>query len=271
MTAISWDPDGQAGAWIAGRLGEFGTVGGNVPLGYECYVSIPNSADPDNASDGTIDLADDGARLQQLLDVLLPAGAEQSIHCALWNGYGFLYDHGTDPALSGSVGVLVAVGDDALPLRYDSPGSSASPADVGPEAVPGIAPAGLEEAAEAALHDQGTDRWTELQRRAHEELWASLVERPARLHLQLPHRDYYLWSGGREVASAVAHQDQSPTLFFAADRSWFVNSDLDSARTEIGGTAALLAPLLGPRWGGLLVRTDSPITAVWDTHPQANS
>lgn len=215
MALVSWDSDGRAAERIGERLGEFGTVGGNVPLGYESYVSIPNSADPGYASDGTIDLSDGPERLEQLLDVLLPPGTEQTLHCALWNGYGFLYDHGTDPNASRGSGMLASVSGEPMPVQHDR-----------------------------------------------------LVERAEQVHLSLPHRDHHLWSGPREVASALLDHLQSPTIMFPADRSWFLNSDLDSARTEIGGPAALLAPLLTPAWGGRPVEVTDPITAAWDTHPQ---
>lgn len=250
MNDFAWDPDGRAGEWIPGRLGDFGTVGGNVPLGFECYVSIPNSADPQVASDGSIDPVDGGARLDALLDVLLRPDTDGPLHFALWTGYGFL----DDPAgRSRSSSFLVG-----MPLRYtDDDGATGVPEA---QAVPGVDPRAA--AATAALFAEPTGGFQPR---------LSGFERPGFVHLAVPHRDYHLWSGKRADAQAFLGEQQSPTMFWAADHSWFVNSDLDSARTEIGGDSALLAPLLQPSWGGTSVRPTDPITAAWDTHPDANT
>ena len=229
MSAVDlhWDDDAAAGAWIAGRLGEFGTVGGNVPLGYELYVRIPNSRDPEDNAASLIQFRSespggavegDGDQLDRLLAVLAPATGDQMCHFAIWNGYGDFYDNGTDPRASRSVGMVVSVG----------PGSTAAEA--------------------AAARDEA---WQELVER--------MIERPAAPMLELPHRDYHLWHGRLAAARALERGHYSPTLMWPEDRSWFLSSDIDSAFSEVGGSRAALAPMLADlSWAAVEVSvTDS--------------
>ena len=70
--------------------------------------------------------------------------------------------------------------------------------------------------------------------------------------LRLPHRDHIVFSGPLRDAVRIGHTyswggfaTQSPTLFWAADRSWCVASEIDFDSTLVGGSAELVAAVLG--------------------------
>src|SRR4051794_18737874 len=69
-------PDATPAAWLASRLGPFGTVGGLVPRGFEAYVRVEHG-------DG-----DDG-----LVDAIASVGvghtSSPSGWFAVWDGYGW--------------------------------------------------------------------------------------------------------------------------------------------------------------------------------------
>ena len=59
--------------------------------------------------------------------------------------------------------------------------------------------------------------------------------------VRLPNRDYLLYEGGVDGALAfVDSQRQTPNLWWPADRSWFVASEIDLAWTYFGGSAELV-------------------------------
>jgi hypothetical protein len=56
--------------------------------------------------------------------------------------------------------------------------------------------------------------------------------------LELPHREYHLWTG--TLGDVGAFRDhQPPNLWWPADRSWFVGTEIDVAATYVGGSDAL--------------------------------
>jgi len=115
----AWDDDASAGGWIAGRLGRWGTPAGIVPAGYPAGAAVRNDAvDERGGSYGTLLAggADRPDRLDDLLAALAPVSGDQRYHFALWTGFGDLYDRGTDPLASRSIGVTIAVGPDDPPL-----------------------------------------------------------------------------------------------------------------------------------------------------------
>ena len=61
-------------------------------------------------------------------------------------------------------------------------------------------------------------------------------------------------------AAAFASLDQSPTLWWPQDRSWFVCTELDTVATDLGGSEELVAALLAVP--GLRVSRVSPDDSV---------
>ena len=62
--------------------------------------------------------------------------------------------------------------------------------------------------------------------------------------MRLPGRDYLLYSGAVDDALAfVDSEGQTPNLWWPADRSWCVASEIDLAWTYIGGSAELVRRL----------------------------
>ncbi len=146
---------------------------------------------------------DDGTLATQadaLAAVLGPFTGDQPVHLGLWTGHGFFYDHGTDPRASSGVAPFVGW----------------------PEDEPRPTPEEIE--------------------RALDEAWGhiapTLVERPAAAMLELPHREHHLWTG--TLGDVGAFRDhQPPNLWWPADRSWFVGTEIDAAATYVGGSDAL--------------------------------
>lgn len=228
---VPWDSDSSAGAWIADRLGPFGTVGGNIPLGYEIYVRIPNHPMGEENGSSLIqhvrDRPEQVDQLTHLTRVLAPTTTDQICHFAIWTGYGWMYDHGTDPDRATGYAVTVLLGPHSTPEQTDA-----------------------------------------ARQRAAESKHIRMVERPAAPMLRLPHRDYHLWRGSIASARVFAPHHQSPTLWWPADRSWFVASDIDSEFTDVGGPRALLTELLNdPDWRAQQVCPDEPIVMSWESHP----
>jgi hypothetical protein len=65
--------------------------------------------------------------------------------------------------------------------------------------------------------------------------------------LVVPHREYWLLRGPVELAAANMAEEpseQSASLWWPADRAWYVATDLDLMSTYVGGTAACIADLL---------------------------
>ncbi|MBO3095590.1 hypothetical protein [Cellulomonas dongxiuzhuiae] len=216
-----WDDGPGAGEWIAPLLGELGpSVGHAVPLGYDAYAVVPLF--PDGADDGA-DLGDepvDGyVALARLLDALTPATGDQPVHCGLWEGFGFLFDHGTDPRYAPGMGVGV-----------------------------GWDPAGpVPDAAEIAR----------ARAEAEDALAARRLERPAADPLHLPHRAYHLWTG--PLPAALALRDlpgDAPSLVWPEDRSWFVGVPIYTREVAVGASAAVVDALLADP--GLAARRVEP-------------
>lgn len=114
VVGAAWDAGPAAGAWIAARLGPFGpTLGHAVPHGYDAYAVVPLRPHPEDP-----DVCEPADRaLARVLDVLAARTGDQPVHCALWEGWGFLYDAGDDPRTAPGMGVLVVGHDD--PAEHD--------------------------------------------------------------------------------------------------------------------------------------------------------
>jgi len=199
----AWDDGPDAGAWIAARLGPFGaSVGHAVPRGYDAYCVVPVRAHADDptSDESTFDT------LARVLDALAGHTVDQSVHCALWEGWGFLHDHGTDPRHAPGTGVALAFGGDGRP-----------------------APEEVERVRAAAL----------------EQLAGRRVERPAAAPLHLPHRAYHLWTGPLRAALALrATGDGVPSLVWPDDRSWCVGAPIYTREVAVGATAAVVDALV---------------------------
>lgn len=209
----SWDVDPSAGAWVAARLGPFGPgVGHAVPQVYDAYAVVPLGPDPHDPDDP--DLREDArTTLARVLEVLAPVTGDQPVHCGLWDGWGFLYDHGADPRTAPGTGVVV--GWDVDDPRPDP-----------------------DEIARSLAEGQ-------------EELARRRVERPAAEPLRLPHREYVLWTGPLRSALALdGAEAAAPSLVWPDDRAWFVAVPIYTREIAVGGSAAVVAALLAdPRLG----------------------
>jgi hypothetical protein len=219
----TWDADPSAGAWIAPLLGDFGpTLAATVPRGYAAHAVVPIVRDdehrtPDEAMDW----------LDALLDVLEPFTGDQPVHCGLWEGWGWLYDHGADPARASGMAALVR-----SPARR-------SWWDVR---------ARLRARSERAEEKAAGDAW----------LAEVRVERPASRPLAHPHRNYYLWTGPLRSVAALRHWPDPPSLVWPEDRSWFVAVPIYAREAAVGGSSGLIDALLAePR---LRARPATPTT-----------
>ena len=79
-------------------------------------------------------------------------------------------------------------------------------------------------------------------------LWDGFGHTPAtELTLDLRSREYWLLRGRVDLAAtnlADEPAEQGPNLWWPADRSWFVATDIDLMTTYVGGDAACIADLL---------------------------
>lgn len=84
--------------------------------------------------------------------------------------------------------------------------------------------------------------------------------------LDLPAREHWLLRGPLDLALANMAEEpaeQSATVWWPADRAWFVATDIDLVTTYVGGSAACVADLLGTgRLETAAVPPDQRVT--WD-------
>lgn len=212
----AWDAGPEAGAWIAARLGPLGaSVGDAVPHGYAAYAVVPLDRPDDDGDDAPTDLD----TLDALLDVLAPLTGDQPVHTGIWEGWGWLYDHGDDPRTARGMAALVA---GRPPGRWRL----------------GRWRLGRRARTERAAHDAALAE-------ARERMAAERVERPAAAPLELPHRRYYLWTGPLRSATALRRQPSCPpSLVWPQDRSWFVGIPIYTREIAVGGTTATVAAVL---------------------------
>ena len=82
--AVDAPADSAAALWIAPTLGEFGTVGGLVPQGYESYLLVDHRGEKHHGSEGVCRLYD------QLIPVLAThTSTPDRCWFAIWEGHGF--------------------------------------------------------------------------------------------------------------------------------------------------------------------------------------
>ncbi|MFT3660887.1 MAG: hypothetical protein QM809_05675 [Gordonia sp. (in: high G+C Gram-positive bacteria)] len=224
MHRITWHTPRQAEpiwSWLHSRMSRPGTVESLVPSGFESYVSIPNSRDPEDDGctlqqyrDDPIACPDGRNQLDRLLDVLDPATGRQPIHCAIWEGFGGMFGEADGTVRGAAVGFF-----------FDDPAEDTPAARRTLEA-----------------------RWRE-----------SRPLRPAHTTLNLPARRFHTWTTTLDDLRADSEllDGFSPSIVVPDDHSWLWHSEIDDRRTEIGGPAALLTPLLGDDWGGVVMTPPS--------------
>ena len=156
-----------------------------------------------------------------LLDVLEPFTGDQSVHAGIWPGFGWMYETGGDPRANTGVGVYWSP-DEPRPTQ---------------EEIDRIRAEGIEAVA------------------------AQRVESPDAETLNLPWREYYLWTGPLRSALAFGHEPSSlPSLVWPDDRSWFVGAPIYTNEIAVAGpTNVIDAVLADPR---LLARTTTPDEAL---------
>ncbi|MFE5342009.1 hypothetical protein ACFQ80_17400 [Isoptericola sp. NPDC056578] len=136
------------------------------------------------------------------------------MHVGLWEGWGFLYDHGDDPATAPGMAALYV--SDERP-RWWQWGRQAR---------------------------AGRDELRRAQAEAAAELAAMRVEGPAAASLDYPHRSRFLWTGPLGSALALRRHDALPSVVWPEDRSWFVGIPEYTREAALGGSAELVATVL---------------------------
>jgi hypothetical protein len=221
----------SAGAWIAPRLGGFGAgVGGVIPSGFEAYARILH---PATAHTGE-----------------LAAWAEVAQSCGAID-HGLMQFHAlvrTSPQIDQ---VKAAGWTGAAPHDGDlEPASLAALLDV------------------LAAHTARPQRcwlclWEGYGWLPHEWLDASA----SGSRLELPHRRYLLFEGPLDAVAELGDWPlpdwflpQSPNIWWPADASWCVATEIDLPCTYVGGDRALIDDLLvDPRLEAWEASLDDPI------------
>jgi hypothetical protein len=145
--------------------------------------------------------------LDALLDVLGPFTGDQPVHCGMWPGFGWMYTTRDDPRTAPGMGAGV----------YWSPDG----------------PRPTQDEIDRALVD------------AREQMAVERVECPNVRPLELPHREYYLWSGPLRSAMAFRHQAHTPpSLIWPADRSWFVGAPIYTNEIAVAGSVEMVDAVL---------------------------
>jgi hypothetical protein len=252
--------------WIAGRLrGPFGTVGSVVPHGFAAYARVLH---PVERYDGRASLTwEEVCRLtgriphslMQWAAITTPtAGAEvASSPSGRWDDGVVRVGDLAPSALSALLDVLAPVtgGQDCFHALWEGWGwvdgsgvavsvlSDEGRIEPGPAPEPGVS-----------------------------------AEVPVLPRLCLPHREYLLFRGRPRAAldmgwqgSAHGFAPQSPSLFWPADRSWCVGTEIDFDSTLVGGSEDLVnAVLAAPGLDAWPVGPADDLSAVGD-RPNSSS
>ena len=232
----------DAGLWIAGRLGQPGTVTGTVPGGFEAYARIfhpihaqlmewkPDSPDPVEvrrmqwqelaALRGSV-----AHPLMQWHSIL--AGYRNPV----WNEPGWHYE---DPLTGSLAPEMLAALTGILAEHTDSPDHCVAGLWEGWGWVNG--------SAVNIRYDDG---------QAHEEPAPPPFRQPEALSgaaaLELPVHHYLLFTAALSLFGDSGWQEangwdglQSPNLLWPADRRWFLATEIDFDSTLVGGSAELI-------------------------------
>ncbi|MCL3859421.1 hypothetical protein [Actinotalea sp. K2] len=221
MSPLRHEPDLQAGAWVAERLGTFGAVVGSlVPQGFEAYARVLHP------------LEDENGEPARWADVAAVTG--QTLHplAQFWR-------------LARRPGPLVY--EPGFPHGTVSP-EHASAREAGRREWAGTNPE------TGSLAPADLARLTDLLRVATTtpqdcvmalwEGWAGAHHRP---RFVLPGRQYLLYHGRLEHAGTLRDGGladdgprRSPSLFWPHDRAWCVASEIDLDSTVVGGSRELV-------------------------------
>jgi hypothetical protein len=145
--------------------------------------------------------------LDAVLDVLEPFSGDQRVHSGMWPGFSWVYETGDDPRTAPGMGPVVSWSPDG--------------------------PRPTQDEIDHALAD------------ARERMAITRVECPDARPLELPNREYYLWSGPLRAAMAFRHQPQDPpSLIWPEDRSWFVGAPIYTNEIAVAGTADVIGAVL---------------------------
>lgn len=229
----------SAGAWIAPRLcGEFGAVTRQVPSGYEAYARICHPASDSHGRQVSwpIVASATGGIAHPLMQWHALVGSPDPINLtgSLWPGGNPARGNLAPDSLEALCNLLGDTGDTAKCFFALWNGWGWLEVDGGT---------------------------TSRVRAPSRERMAESGERPpvpftadefSRARLILPDRSYVLLSGPLAAASqlgnpwgACGFEPQSPNLFWPADRSWLVASEVDFDSTLVGGSAKLIGVILG--------------------------
>lgn len=251
--------DVSAGDWIAERLrGPVGTVGSVVPRGFAAYARVLH---PVELHDGRPPLT--WAQVCQLTgriphalmqwDAITRSSPEAAVtgSSGVWDDGGVRVGSLAPPTLRALIGVLAPVTgeQDCLHALWegwgwvDGHGVQVSFASDDGRVAPATAPAPGVPPEVLALP-----------------------------RLRLPFRDYLLFCGSLQAApnmgwhvSASWFQPQSPSLFWPANHSWCVGTEIDFDSTLVGGSADLIrAVLTAPGLDAWPVEPDDSLTAFAD-------
>jgi hypothetical protein len=74
------------------------------------------------------------------------------------------------------------------------------------------------------------------------------ARRPDAEPLELPHRDYYLWTGPLAPVVAFCRESTTPpSLMWPEDRSWFAGAPIYTNEIAVAGTTAMIDAVLTDR------------------------
>ena len=242
-SALRATGDESAASWLAARLsGEAGTVTGSVPDGFAAYARILHPSEHDQRRCSWSEVAQaTGRRVHALTQWHALVGSSDSLNAtgSLWPG-GNPRRGCLEPDLLAALCGLLA-GHTSQPERcffclwegWDSAGTY----------VIGVAPgSGVDEDdVLAQLASRGLTK---------EELAAARVELPGRTYLLFEGSLTALARSLSERLDAGAFPlseflaDQSPNLFWPADRAWCVASEIDFDSTLVAGSSELIDAVL---------------------------
>jgi hypothetical protein len=211
--------------WIAPRLGEFSSVAGTAPDGFEAYVRVCHPADRDGHLYTWAHVArETGRTVHPVMQWHALVGASDYLNMSdsTWPG-GDPRRGSLEPSV---LGPLCAV----LAEHTSTPRACLLGLWYGYGFIDG----GLTTVA----YPVGSGRAGGVTR-----------DPPAfsrdRRTLVLPAREYFLFRGPIAAALEMSSRwDQSPNLFWPEDRAWFMASEIDFDSTVIGGSSELAQALL---------------------------
>lgn len=249
---VEWSSEVGEAAWIADRLSPFdsGVVTSVVPTGFEAYARLLHPAEEPLYGDRLVRWAQvaawSGVALlpaTQFHDIALPE--HQPAAPAPWSGHapgeGTLYAADLD-VLAGLLVDHTATPERCWFCLWDGYGWET---DTHITATSGDDPDSPDP--RVAIHAKASDP-----------IPAAVRAGP---RVRLPNRTYLLYTGPIAAAWAfVDSHDQTPTLWWPADRAWCVASEIDLPWTYVGGPATLITRLVAEP------RVEAQLVSAGDSH-----